>query len=82
MRQMFNSCLILLYLPYRKECQGDPHHIPKNCMDIVRYAEVVTMGYWWDTDDPDPGLYTVDVTSKPPFCEPPKIRKTAKVAVT
>ena len=51
-------------------------------MDIVRYAEVVTMGYWWDTDDPDPGLYTVDVTSKPPFCEPPKIRKTAKVAVT
>ena len=69
-------------LPYPKECHGDPHHIPKNCMDIIRYAEVVTMGYWWDTDDPDPGLYTVDVTSKPPFCEPPKIRKTTKVAVT
>ena len=66
----------------QQECRGDPHNIPKNCMDIVHYAEVVTMGYWWDTDDPDPGLYTVDVTRKAPFCEPPKIRKTTKVVVT
>jgi hypothetical protein len=70
-RELFISSVVKAICLAGKECKGDPHIIPKNCMDIISSAEIVTMGYWWNTADPTPGMYTVDVTGYEPYCAEP-----------
>lgn len=54
-------------------CMGDPHKIPKNCHTLRNDTthhnqDLVTMGYWWNTSNPQPGCYTVEVGSASPYC--------------
>ena len=49
-------------------CDGDPELIPKSCAGMPG-GEIVTMGYWWDTRNPVPGMYTVEEGPAAPFCK-------------
>ena len=56
-----------------RKCHGNPELIPKNCVATSGKELGLTMGYWWDTSNPQPGMYTVEVTSGPQFCQQKKL---------
>ena len=73
-RMMFESSITDAICIADRECQGDPKKFPANCKNILTFEkkkdpEVVTMGYWWDTKHPRPGMYTVEVGYSAPFCK-------------
>ena len=48
-------------------CHGNPKRYPKNCTDLKKARNKVTMGYWTDINT-IPGQYTVEVNSTSPYC--------------
>ena len=52
-----------------RKCKGDPRKFPSNCMAMnkTETENFITMGYWWDVANPEPGMYTVEVGYSEPY---------------